>query len=274
MATKKTAAPKQELASWDEELARLAALGSASAGSLAGTSKSIKTRGGNFTIDGNDAGRTLRAVVLEHVLENAYYGGEKFDPENPKNPVSFAIGKPGQEAKDLVWHEDSLPEHAGTLCKDTDINQWGSADTGRGKATKNLVRLMLIAADDLDDIEGAEARMLKVPVTSGKNWAGYVQQIKAAKGWPTLGVVTDITLKPHPKYQFEMNFKLVEDVDGALIGALMAKREATLDDLTRPYSPQAEEEEAPPAKGGGKALAKTASKASGTKQAAPAGRRR
>lgn len=249
---------------WDEELAARAKAGSATAGSAAGTSKSINTKSGIFTIDGQSAGQTLRCIILEGVLENAYYGPDgDYDPDNPRSPVSFAIGQPGQKADELVWHEDSLPEHAGTLCKDTDINQWGSAEKGRGKATKNVARLMVIAADDLDDIAGAEARRLKVPVTSVKNWAAYVKQLSALKGWPTLAVVTEITLTPHPKWQFEMNFRHVEDVDGDLIGDLLAKEEATRDDLTRPYSKQSEEEEeAQPARAG-KATAKPSGKGAG-----------
>lgn len=272
----KTAAPKKTGTSLDtyrEELAGLAATTAKTAASAGGGSAGIKTRGGIFTIEGQDAGRTLNAIILEGVLENAYYGGEGFDPDNPKNPVAFAIGEPGQKADELVWHPDSIEPYAGELCKESDINQWGSADKGRGKAAKNIARLMVIAADDLDDIEGSEARMLKIPVTSVKNWAGYVQQLKAVSDLPTLAVATEIELVPHPKHQFEMKFKLIEEVDGEYIPALLAKRKATLDDLMRPYSPQTEEE-APAGKGAGKALAKGASRGSQQPAKAATARRR
>jgi len=273
---KKTAAKSQqgggrEMQSWDEALAARAAASKAMAASTGGGGKSIKTAGGTFSMDGQDLGDTLEVVILDSVLEDAYYGPDgDYDPDHPKSPICFAIGERGQKQKDLVPHPDS-PEPQAESCAVCPWNKFGSAERGKGKANKNIVRMAVLAVDDLGDIDAAEPRIIKVPVTSVKHWSGYTQGISDVKHSDPIKVLTELKLSKHPKFQFEMKFKQVGEVDDELIGALLEKSDSFLSELRAPYRPFEEDADAKPAgRGAGKALAK--GKAGGQRE--PQGRAR
>ena len=230
----------KELQPWEQQMADLAKESVASASSTGGTSKKIGTRSGVFTVDGAEVeGNVLQAVILDFVVDVTYYE-EDFDPDDVTPPTASALGR---DERTLVWAEGSHPDFAGKELKDSPVFQWGSADKGRGKAAKSRRRLLLIAGSDLEeDIAAAEVRKLMVPVTSGKEWDAYVKQV-AAHGRPPCGVLTEITLKPHPKWQFTMHFKMLGLVEGDAMPEVLAKREAVQDDLFAPYSNYDEEQE-------------------------------
>jgi DNA-directed RNA polymerase alpha subunit len=127
----------------------------------------------------------------------------------------------------------------------------GSADTGKGKACKNVRRLALVAEDALESAEDlaiAEVRTLKVPVMSGKGWANYVRNTLGEDlQRPYWGVVTTISLMPDPKSQFKVVFELKELIDfeekPELFDALQKKIKETTPQLLAPYP---EMEAAPP----------------------------
>lgn len=250
----KSANPGKEIVNYDEALAKRAEAARAMAQSTAGTSKSIKTAGGEFTIDGASAGTKLNVVMLDSILEHAWYGEDgAYDPDHPKTPECFALGR---IEKELAPHEDSTNPQSET-CATCQWNKFGSAERGKGKANKNIVRMMVISEDDLDDIEAADARILKVPVTSVKYWSAYVKGITDVKHSDPIKVLTEITLVKHPKFQFEMKFRQIGEVDGDLIGQLIDKSDSIQSELFQPYKPFEESDEpADPGKGAGKALAK------------------
>lgn len=244
-ATKK---PGTAVAKWDEELAKLAELSTGIEASVGTGGQYIKTRGGQLEYNGGIIpNATMNVIILDHVLENAYYSG-RYDPDNPAPPSCFALGR---DDKDMAPHEESeSPEH--DACAGCPMNQFGSADTGRGKACKNIRRLALLPEDALEDIGAAEPAYLKVPVTSIKEWAGYIRQLNDTLKRPPLGVITEISLKPHAQHQFHMHFKLIGTIDdGDLIGELLEKRKTVNDALMTPYKP-AEEQPATPARGKGR----------------------
>lgn len=247
MATKK-AAPKKapakktgtSMAKWDEELARRAQIAAGMEESTLTGGNFIGTRGGVLTYGGAEVpGNKMNVIVLGHVLHNVFYAG-KFDPKNPTSPDCYAFGD--REAT-MVPHEKAEDQQSGQ-CEGCPMNEWGTADTGKGKACSQKRRLMLLTEDALEDIEDAQAAMLHVPVTSGKAWAGYVVQLATTLKRPPLGVITEISLVPDPKNQFAMKFKLVEKIDdGAVIEALLAKFDAHAKELTAPYPANSEREE-------------------------------
>jgi len=210
MATKKSAGQKNEPVAKGRELTEVekrmaedarAAVESASSGGS--TSKKIGTRGGRFMVDGAEVdGNVLRVVILDFLFDVTYYEGD-FDPDDIIPPTAWSLGR---NEKELIWGEGSHPDYEGQPLKDSPVFQWGSADKGRGKAAKSRRRLMLISEGDLEeDIAGAEVRRLMVPVTSGREWDAYVKAV-AAHGRAPYGVLTEITMKPHPKYQFTLEF--------------------------------------------------------------------
>lgn len=267
MATKK-ASPKKdeaegvtkgkELTPWEQKMAEKAQEAVESASSTGGTSKKIGTRGGIFTVDGDEVeDNVLQVVVLDFVVDVTYYEDD-FDQDDITPPTAFALGR---NEKTLVWHEDSHPDFAGKELKDSPVFQWGSADKGRGKAAKSRRRLLVISASDLEeDIASSEVRKLMVPVTSGKEWDAYVKQVKA-HGRPPYGVLTEVTIKKHPKYQFTLAFKMLGLIEDEYMPEIISKSESIEEDLFAPYarydSAQEEEEDERPAKKS-KAVAKNA----------------
>lgn len=257
MATKKAVAKKapakkatgKSMVSWKEELAKRSALAAAIEENVGSGGAFISLKGGQMQYQGAAVpGNKMNVVVIDHILEYSFYE-DGYDPDNPQPPSAYALGT---DEKTIRWHENSIAEFdgepiAGELCKDSSINQWGSADKGKGKACKNQRRLALLTEDqveDADTISEAQPAFLKVPVTSVKAWAGYVRQLDKSMQIPPLGVITEISVVPDPKTQFKLQFKLVEEIeDGDIIEALIAKADATETDF--PYPPPSEEDEPP-----------------------------
>lgn len=255
--TKKTAAvkkpakkkPGKSMVSWNEELAKRAQIAAAIEENVGSGGSFISLKGGRLSYQGAEIpGNKMNVVVLDHILEYNYFEG-RYDPDSPQSPAAYALGR---DENTIRWHENSIPEYAGELCKDSDINQWGSADQGRGKACKNQRRLALLTEDLVEDaeaIEGAQPAFLKIPVTSVKGWAGYVRQLEKTLQRPPLGVITEISIVPDAKTQFKLQFKLVETIeDGDVIEALLAKADAIEIDFAYP-PPSDEEEDTRPARG-------------------------
>lgn len=236
--------PGKSLVAWEERLANEAQIAVKTEESVGGGGRFISTKGGRLTYEGAEIpGNKMNVVVVDHIIEYVYYG-DRYDSENPQSPLAFAFGR---DEDDMRWHDNSIPEYAGELCKDSDILEWGSADTGKGKAAKQMRRLAVIPEDQLDNIEEADVAYIKVPVTSVKGWAGYVRQIGGTLSRPPLGVITEISLVPDSKTQFKMQFKLVETIDDAdTFEALFAKKDVVATEIDFPYAPyDAEQEEKP-----------------------------
>jgi hypothetical protein len=231
----KTKATGTAIANWDDELAREAELAAKEEKSGGGTF--LSTRGGQLSYRGNPiAGNRLNVVILDYVFENVFYN-ERFDPDSPRSPVCFAFARKESE---LVPNNENCEEVQSEQCEGCPQNEWGSADTGKGKMCKNTRRLALITADSLDEIEDAEVAMLSIPVTSIKGWGGYVQQLAISVKRPTYGVVTEISVVPDSKTQYKVGFKLVGNVDASSIAALREKREGLEAMLTVPYRKNSE----------------------------------
>ena len=254
MATKK---PGKSMSKWDEDLARRAALAMSMEENSLGTGNSISTQGGVLKYrDAEVPDNKMNVIILDHTFLNTYYEGG-FDPENPSNPLCFAIGK---SEKGLAPHEKAeQPQH--DICATCELGgkeAWGTADKGKGKACKNVRRLILIPENALEDIESSQPATMKVPVTSVKAWAGYVKQLKDGLSRPPCAVITEISLKNHPKHQFDVVFKLVGKVDEEHLEDLFAKVDSpgVQQQLLAPYTPFEQEEKA--SKRPSKALAKKA----------------
>lgn len=257
--TKKSTA----LVKWDAQLAERSKIAAKLVDEIASGGNMIGTKNGvlsykNAKIPGNK----MNVVVLSHVLHNAFYKG-KFDPNNPKSPDCYAFG---MTKKEMAPHEKvAKPENDD--CASCPQNEFGTADTGRGKACKNTCRLGLISQSDLEDIEGAEVAYIHVPVTSVKAWAGYVRELEDVMHRPPLGVVTEISLHPDDETQFTMEFKLIDKVEDEYFEALFPKADKVDKDITFPYV--VIENQKPAAKAGRKVVPQAKGKAA----AAAAGKR-
>lgn len=266
MAAKK----KQEVANYDEELAKLAGQ-SATLTDSGGGGKFFSMQAGVLQFDEVPLpGNQMAVIIPSWCLENVFYDSA-YDPNNRTPPLCFAFCKNPDEKDEMgpdpAHLEDDVFEQQSDLCKDCDQNQWGSARQGRGKACSNRRRLAVLPAgtyvsagrnggydleliDDEDHFRTAEEAFLKVPVMSGKGFDAYVKDVAEQLRKPLFAVYTRIYLTPDPKSQFKVNFELIEPVDDALIPVLMERYRKSHEEINFPYTPFEEEEEPAPKKTG------------------------
>lgn len=234
---------------WDEEMAKAADVAAGMTADLGG-GKFISTRGGVLSIDGAPVpGNKLGAIVLAFVRENAMYEGE-FDADNPTSPTCFAFG---QDPATMTPHKVAVD--AGTAqkgpCSSCPMNVFGSADKGRGKACKNIVRMALIAAgqfngekfkliDDEDYYRKGDVRFLKTSVTSTAGFGAYVKQIKDAAKTHPMAFVTKISLVPDPKSQYKLTFEPLQQIPKSIGAAIVARHKEQTPLLEQPYQPNEE----------------------------------
>ena len=192
----------------------------------------VGTRAGVLTLNSNPVpGNKLECIVIASTHANLFYEG-KFDSNNLTNPSCFAYSEDGEN---MAPHpKSSKPQH--TDCAGCPQNKWGSADTGKGKACKNVRVLGVIPADVAPaDVATAELAVLKLPITSVNNFSQYVQKVSTLTNRPPLGVVTTIGTVPDAKSQFKVTFAMGDKVRDELIGPMLDRD--CLADLQKVYEP-------------------------------------
>lgn len=259
-----------DIANFDEELARRAR-GAKKVVADVGLGKFLGLQGGSLTYNGNAMpDDEMEAIVIDSMYENTYYA-DAFNSDKPTPPDCYAYGPTDLNDPDadileaMSPHEKAAdPQHP--TCKGCPNNEWDSAPQGTGKACGNKRRLSLIPAfEDMDvgDVAKADLAFLKVPVTSVKNWAGFVKQLdQIYPGKPTFCFVVLIKVVPNKKTQFEVQFSFVREVERSLWKALMDKQDSTRAEMLQPYPEPAPESEKPAARG------KSAGKIAGGRAAA------
>jgi hypothetical protein len=212
---------------------RLAAMAVATAEQEKPKGDWVSFRGGIFAINGQALpGNKAEVVVIASIHENQFYK-DRFDPNNPQPPVCYAFS---EGAADLAPHPES-PEPQAENCASCPKNAWGSDPAGgKGKACKNVRRLALIAADDLDKVDSAPVYLAKIPITSVKNWATYASEVSNVLKRPPLGVKTIMAVVPNAKTQFQVEFSFNGKVeDDGTIQSLLNRNEAVKPLLFSPY---------------------------------------
>ena len=86
---------------------------------------------------------------------------------------------------------------------------------------------------------------MKVPVTSVRAWAHYVQWVAATHKRPPFAMVTRIGLVADPKVQFRVTFEAVGPAEQRLIPALMARHDAMVKQGTAMFPYRQPEAKAP-----------------------------
>lgn len=226
------------IVSWKEKLAEAAARTLKREAPASG--KVVKFSAAGVAVDGvQQPGGYLDMVVLETMEANTFYPGD-FDSDNLQPPQCFAFG--GFDETDeggLIPHKASVDVQAKT-CESCPMNEWGSASKGRGKACKNSRWLVALRAEDLADAASAELRIIKLPVTSVKNWNAYTRNTLAVKmELPPYAVVTRVSTIPDAKSQYKVLFTMEEEVEmtDALFTALEARIKEGRAILQVPFEP-------------------------------------
>lgn len=143
------------------------------------------------TSEGGKLIKDFEAVVLHHQSVNAYFIQESESP----TPRCFSL--------DAVTPEEDVEDKQSDNCISCKQNQFGSAEKGRGKACKNMVRLHLFIAG-----ENVPLR-LSVPPTSKVAYEIYATTL-AKEGSPVIAVKTKLSLSSINKGGMtwaEMQFK-------------------------------------------------------------------
>jgi hypothetical protein len=198
-----------------------------------------------------------------------FYEG-RYDPDVPQGPVCFAFGR---DEKDLAPHkivvEGGNAQH--DQCAGCPMNEFGTAEVGKGKACRNTRRLGMIPAgtfnaagkfeliEDEDHFASTAVGFMKLPVTSVKGYASFVKQVAGALRRPPFGIVTKVKIVPDPKSQFKVVFEPIMNLPDEVMGAIMQRHEEVKSTIDFPYTPN-DEEAAPPPKRGSRAAAKPVAK--------------
>jgi hypothetical protein len=225
---------------------------------IGGVGQSIKFgAGGTITVAGGTVpGNRLNVIILASCFENAWYGGEPYDADDPQPPICYAFG---ELQEGMAPHEECQAAQSAD-CAGCEKNAFGSAAVGRGKACGNKKRLALLLAKDIegaDDVASAELAIAKISPTNLKTLAGYVRALAEDTGRPPFGVVTEISGYPDQKNQYRLEFKMEELIeDEGILDALEARLVKAQEFLQQPYGPPIERpKKAAPRSGGNKKFA-------------------
>lgn len=256
MASKRTTGTA--VATWDEELARRAQL-AAEAEANAGGGQFFSFRGGRLSFNGSELhNNEVAVVVCAAIFENVYYEG-RFDPDQPAPPTCYAFATQESElAPHKIVQEAGNAQH--DQCKGCDQNEWGTADTGKGKACRNTRRLAVLPCGifhptthafepyEPEQLEAAAFGFMKLPVTSVQGYAAYVKSIANGLKKPLETIFTRVSVEPDPKSQFKVKFNAIKEVPPNLIPILLKRADEAAELIQFPYPPPGAYEEAAPAK--------------------------
>lgn len=258
---------------WDE---RFAAMAEAYAGEEHVGGDFLSTRGGVLTFQDEPLpGNQMVVVILDVVTERTFYA-DKFDASAERNdpPICYAFGRmDGTEDLDELGPHISMQSDLSyfkpqnDLCKTCPHNEWGSSDTGRGKACSERRRMALLPAgyyqpkrgsrdmelhlyDEIEHYQNADIAYLKLPVTSVKDWARYVTDLASRLRRPPMGVISRVYLEPDPKSQFRVKFDMLEELPEELYETIMQRHEEAKNGIIFPYRAPTGEREAAPARRG------------------------
>lgn len=221
----------KEVANYDEMLAKLA---TAAKAVEKPTTSNVGCRAGILTYNGTPVGEDnkLDCIVLASTHSNLYYA-EKFDADDPKNPVCYAYSEDGEN---MAPHPKSQYPQAEN-CDVCPHNKWNSdPGGGKGKACKNGRRLALIpSGTTLEDIPTVEIATFQIPVTSVKNWGTYVNKLATLFNRPPLAMITTISTKQDLQTQFKVLFNNGPNVANEMIMPLIQKVDAAREVIERVY---------------------------------------
>ena len=252
------------IANWKEEMAQQAKQ-AVEAEKLTGGGKFFSTAAGILSFDDTPLpGNMIACIIVDSIAENVFYG-TKYDPDNRTPPKCFAFSR-DEEGNDqeiqphpIVDKETDTFERQADECDGCPMNEWGSADTGRGKACGNRRRLAIIPAgaykslgkgkgfdlemfDDPDIFAKADLAFMKLPVTSVKGYSQYVHSLADQFDRPPHGVFTTISLEQDPKSQFKVVFELLEEIPDELMPTIMARHKTARKEIAFPYTPFTEDD--------------------------------
>ncbi len=237
---------------WEKELERQAEV-AVGMEKNAAMGRSFSFKGGQMSFDGAPVkGNEVIVIVAASCIEKAFYDG-RYDPDNPEPPVCFAFDT---DPDAIAPIPDDVADLQCETCEACPHNVFGSADTGRGKACKDVRRLALIPAgnfmkgqdvelvEDAEALKKAEFGFAKLPPTSLNAYAAFVRQIAGTMKRPPHGVYAIMTCVPDPKNQFMITWEVIDVVPSKLLPVIMQRHDEALKAIQLPYTYPSDEEKA------------------------------
>jgi hypothetical protein len=180
-------------------------------------------------------GNNLSCIILSSAVENRY-DTKPFDPNNIQPPDCFALSTSGEE----MVPSDKASNRQAERCDLCEMGKWQSNPKRPGKnhkPCKERRRLALLPADCIKsgNIKTAELAVITIPVTSVKYWGTFVNALVAEYTRPPWGMIANISARPHPVNQFEVNFKAIDRIPDELLGEVHARIPGANDILLTPY---------------------------------------
>jgi hypothetical protein len=254
-----------EVAKWEERLAVLASEYTA-AEQVGGSF--LSTKGGVLRFgDDEMPGNQMVVIVLDVVHARTFYT-EKFvaGGENNPPPRCYAFGRTPQEVEEMAPHPSmqadlSYFQPQNETCKGCPNNEWGTSDTGRGKACGERRRIALLPAgyyqpkrgsrdfdlhlfdrpEHVKHYESADIAYLQLPVMSVKDWSRYAIHLEGTHRRPPFGVISRVWLEPDPKSQFRVKFEVLELLPEELVETIYARHVEAKREIIFGYPPPSAE---------------------------------
>lgn len=220
---------------------------------ITGSGRFMSTKSGVLSFNDEPMpGNQVAAIILSSVFENTYYEND-WKPGHVENPTCYAFGFDEEGLGPHPAMEED-PEHfepQAMDCASCPHSQWGSAKKGSGKACQQRRRLYMIPAgfytqaknggwdlelfDEPQDLIDLDPAVLKVPVTSTKNWAKYVHEVSKEFQRPPAGVLTRVYLEPDAKTQFQVRFEVVDLVPDGFLETVFSLMDDANENIIQPY---------------------------------------
>lgn len=165
----------------------------------------------------------LNVIVVAESLVNMYYDRD-YDPAEKIPPACFAVGEAVENGAELMHAHPTSPNMQGGTndhdCASCEMNRFGSAEKGKGKACTNTRQLAVVMADDKGFSDGSELKwaILSISPTGLQPWGKFVAGLANIVKRPPHGVVTQFSFnKSDPVEQrrkavVAIGYKTITDV--------------------------------------------------------------
>lgn len=165
----------------------------------------------------------LNLIVVADSLLNIYYDRD-YDPNEKIPPACFAVSDATEGAAEHMHAHPTSPNIQGGPndhdCAGCEMNRFGSAERGKGKACSNTRQLAVVMVDDPGFKDGGELKyaILQISPTGLTPWGKYVQGLAGIVKRPPWGVVTQFSfnrkdpVEQRRKAVIPLSYKVITDV--------------------------------------------------------------
>jgi hypothetical protein len=158
----------------------------------------ISTADTQFKVGETDLPDPLQVIVVADALQNIYYDTD-YDPSVKHPPACFAVGEAVEGGDALLHAHPTSPNIQGGAndhdCATCEMNRYGTAERGKGKACANTRQLAVVMADDpaLEGPGELKWAQLQISPAGLPAWGKFVSGLANIVKRPPWGVVTQFT---------------------------------------------------------------------------------